>query len=149
MMKIQVKIIDAEYYRQKGIMPSYATPESAGMDLRTMKDFVLPSTEQMLIPTGLAIHINNAEICACILPRSGLGHKEGIILGNTVGLIDSDYQQELLLSVWNRGHTTRYFSRGDRIAQIVFLPIIRVALEVVDTFETASKRGGFGSTGVI
>ncbi len=114
-----------------------------------MRDFVLPASEQMLIPTGIAIHIDSPNVCAHILPRSGLGHKEGIILGNTIGLIDSDYQGELLLSIWNRSHTTRYFTRGDRIAQLVFMPIIRVTLEVVEEFETSDRStNGWGSTGV-
>jgi dUTP pyrophosphatase len=162
MVAIKLKILDKEYYcdvdedsngarywqEDFGLLPKYSTPESAGMDLRTMRDFVLPANEQMLIPTGIAIHIDNPDVCAHILPRSGLGHKEGIILGNTLGLIDSDYTSELMLSIWNRSHTTRYFSRGDRIAQLVFLPIIRATLEIVEEFANTSRTGGFGSTGV-
>ncbi len=157
-MNIKMKIIDKEYYTSYRTdpcapihynLPKYETKESAGMDLRTMRDFVLPASEQMLIPTGIAIHIDSPNVCAHILPRSGLGHKEGIILGNTIGLIDSDYQGELLLSIWNRSHTTRYFTRGDRIAQLVFMPIIRVTLEVVEEFETSDRStNGWGSTGV-
>ena len=156
-MKVQVKIIDIEYYYSaanftsytNGALPSYATEQSAGMDLRTMKDFSLTGGSSMLIPTGIAIHINDPNVAAHVMPRSGLGHKEGIILGNTIGLIDSDYQGELMLSIWNRSNTTRYFRRGDRIAQLVFLPIIRATLEVVEEFETTERGAhGFGSTGV-
>lgn len=156
-MKVQMKIIDKEYYNyfpEKNDFavvnhPKYETAESAGMDLRTMVDFILPAGEQKLVSTGLAIHISDKNVCAHVLPRSGLGHKQGIVLGNLVGLIDSDYQGELMLSIWNRGHEVRYFQRGDRLAQLVFMPIIRATLEIVDEFQTSDRGvGGFGSTGV-
>lgn len=148
-ISVKLKIIDKEYYGNRDTLPGYETTESAGMDLRTMKDFVLPAREQLLVPTGIAIYIDNPYICAHILPRSGLGHKQGIVLGNIVGLIDSDYQGELMLSIWNRGHSTQYFCRGDRIAQLVFMPIVRATLQIVEEFEATDRgMGGFGSTGV-
>jgi len=163
--KIKLKIIDKEFYsysyskpdnliHYKGqleynndLFPKYETKESAGMDLCTMKDFILRPNEQILIPTGIAIHIDDPSIGGFILPRSGLGHKQGIVLGNLVGLIDSDYQGEIKLSIWNRSHVIRYFNRGDKIAQLVFMPIIRATLEIVEEFQPSERgEGGFGST---
>jgi dUTP pyrophosphatase len=132
-------------------LPGYATAGSAGMDLRAMIDaeLTLSPGETVLIPTGVSIHIGDPQLCAVILPRSGLGHKHGFVLGNLVGLIDADYQGPLMVSGWNRGQAAFTIAPGDRIAQLVFLPVARVALQVVDQFaDSARGSGGFGHTGV-
>lgn len=131
-------------------LPSYATDGSAGMDLRACLDdaLVLEAGQTELIPTGIAIHIADPGIAATILPRSGLGHKHGLVLGNLVGLIDSDYQGQLFISCWNRSQTAYTIEPGDRIAQLVFVPVLQVSLTPVDSFNS-SKRGdgGFGHSG--
>lgn len=146
---IQLKILNQEFVNEWG-MPEYATDGSAGLDLRAAieQPLALDAGETKLIPTGLAIHISDPNIAATILPRSGLGHKQGIVLGNLVGLIDSDYQGELKISCWNRGADHFTIMPGDRIAQLVFVPIIQVQFEKVESF-SQSKRGagGFGHTG--
>jgi dUTP pyrophosphatase len=132
-------------------LPDYATAASAGMDLRAMIDaeLTLAPGETRLIPTGVAIHIGDPNLCAVILPRSGLGHKHGFVLGNLVGLIDADYQGPLMVSGWNRGSAAFTIAPGDRIAQLVFLPVARVAFRVVEEFvDSARGGGGFGHTGV-
>jgi len=147
MRKIDLKILDP---RLKEHLPAYATPGSAGLDLRACIDHMLtlqPGHTE-LIPTGIAIHIDTPELAAMVLPRSGLGHKHGIVLGNLVGLIDSDYQGQLFVSCWNRSHTPFILNPLERIAQLVIVPVERVGFNVVDDF-VASQRGegGFGSTG--
>lgn len=146
---IQLKILDKRI--GKGIaLPTYATDGSAGMDLRACLEepLEIKPGETHLIPTGLAIHIANPDIAAIILPRSGLGHKHGIVLGNLVGLIDSDYQGQLFVSCWNRSDKLFSINIGDRIAQLMFIPVIQPKLEVVDDFsETERGEGGFGSSG--
>lgn len=146
-MQVDVKILDE---RLKSQMPSYATEGSAGLDLRAMLDepLTLAPGETKLIKTGLAIHLANPGYAAMILPRSGLGHKHGIVLGNLVGLIDSDYQGELMVSTWNRGQTSFTIEPMERIAQLVIVPVVQMKMNIVDDFE-ASRRGegGFGSTG--
>lgn len=132
-------------------LPKYETEGSAGLDLRACLEeaFVLSPQQQTLISSGLAFFIDNNQYCAKILPRSGLGHKHGIILGNGTGLIDADYQGPLMISVWNRSNQDFTIAPGDRIAQLIFAPIARPALEIVDAFdETTRGSGGFGSTGV-
>ena len=147
MAVIDLKVLDA---RMAALLPAYATPGSAGLDLRACVDapLVLAPGQTELIPTGLAIHINDAGLAALILPRSGLGHKHGIVLGNLVGLIDSDYQGPLMVSCWNRGTTAFTVQPLDRIAQLVIVPVVQASFRVVDAFG-ASDRGaaGFGSTG--
>jgi dUTP pyrophosphatase len=147
--KIQLKILDARIGRDFPL-PSYATDGSAGLDLRACLDehLRIAPGETHLIPTGLALHIADPRLAAMILPRSGLGHKHGIVLGNLVGLIDSDYQGQLLVSCWNRGQTQFVIEPGDRIAQLVLVPVVQADFEVVTEF-TASHRGagGFGHTG--
>lgn len=131
-------------------MPTYATEGSAGLDLRACleEDLLLPAGETTLIPSGMAIHIGDPGYAAVLLPRSGLGHKHGIVLGNLVGLIDSDYQGQVYISVWNRSAEDFKISVGERIAQMVIVPVLQPQLEIVDTF-TDSERGdgGFGHTG--
>ena len=132
-------------------LPDYATAQSAGMDMRAMTDAVieLAPGDAQLVPTGLAIHIGDAGLCAVILPRSGLGHRHGLVLGNLVGLIDADYQGPLMVSLWNRGRLPVTITPGDRIAQLVFLPVVRAVLRQVDEFaDSARGQGGFGHTGV-
>lgn len=149
MQKIEVKIIN-EKIGTEFPLPSYATEGSAGVDLRACIDSVitLEPGQTKLIPTGIAIYIGNPNLAATILPRSGLGHKHGIVLGNLVGLIDSDYQGQLFISCWNRGNTTFNIEPGDRIAQLVFLPVVQVDFEVVSEFDTSSRgEGGFGHSG--
>jgi len=149
MQKIQVKILDQRVGGQFPL-PEYATEGSAGMDLRACIDehLRIESGEVQLIPTGIAIHIGDPELAAVILPRSGLGHKQGIVLGNLVGLIDSDYQGQLMVSLWNRSKRTVVIEPGDRIAQMVFVPVRRVSFDVVDEFEESNRSdGGFGHTG--
>jgi dUTP pyrophosphatase len=147
MNKVDVKILDP---RMKDQLPAYATPGSAGLDLRACLDAPLEIApgETHLIPTGLAIHIADSNYAAMILPRSGLGHKHGIVLGNLVGLIDSDYQGQLMVSTWNRGSTPFTLNPMERLAQLVIVPVMQVGFNVVDEFG-ASARGadGFGSTG--
>ena len=134
-----------------GRCPTYATQASAGLDLRAALDeaLTLQPGDTALVPSGLAIHVGDPTMCAVILPRSGLGHKHGIVLGNGTGLIDADYQGPLMISVWNRGREAFTMQPGDRIAQLVVLPIVRATLQVVDEFETSARgAGGFGHTGV-
>lgn len=148
MTSIQIKILDE---RIRAAMPAYGTPGSAGVDLRACltEPLTLQPGQCELIPAGVAIHIQNPHIAATILPRSGLGHKQGLVLGNLVGLIDSDYQGQLMISAWNRSANTITINPMDRIAQMVFLPIVKAQLQVVDDFENETERaqGGFGSTG--
>ncbi|KXB30226.1 deoxyuridine 5'-triphosphate nucleotidohydrolase [Dechloromonas denitrificans] len=147
MHRIDVKILDN---RLRDNPPHYATPGSAGLDLRACLEapLHLAPGQTTLVPTGMAIHLADPGLAAMILPRSGLGHKHGIVLGNLVGLIDSDYQGELMVSVWNRGHDSFTLNPLDRIAQLVVVPVLQVGFNIVDEFD-ASKRGegGFGSTG--
>jgi len=147
MTLIDVKVLDPRMAEQ---MPSYATPGSAGLDLRACLDapLVLEPGQSQLIPTGLSIHIADPGLAAMILPRSGLGHKHGIVLGNLVGLIDSDYQGPLMISVWNRGQVSFTIQPLDRIAQLVVVPVVQVQFEVVEEFAASDRgAGGFGSTG--
>ena len=147
-MNIQLKILDDRLGKEIP-MPSYATTGSAGLDLRACltETTVLNPGETLLIPTGLAIHIDS-DHAAMILPRSGLGHKHGIVLGNLVGLIDSDYQGEVFVSCWNRSDASFTISIGERIAQMVFVPIVQVEFTIVDTFDQSPRgEGGFGHTG--
>lgn len=146
-MKVDVKILDP---RVKEKMPAYATTGSAGLDLRAMLDepLTLDPGETRLIKTGLAIHLTDPGYAALILPRSGLGHKHGIVLGNLVGLIDSDYQGELMVSTWNRGQEAFTIEPMERIAQLVIVPVVQMQMNIVDDFETSDRgAGGFGSTG--
>lgn len=149
MHTLQVKILDARL-GDEFPMPEYATPGSAGIDLRACLDapLELASGATELLPTGMAIYIGDANLAAMILPRSGLGHKHGIVLGNLVGLIDSDYQGQLMVSCWNRGQESFTIEPGERIAQLVLVPVVQARFEVVEEF-TASERGegGFGSSG--
>lgn len=144
---IDVKILDP---RVKEQLPTYATPGSAGLDLRACIDspITLEPGDTQLIPTGMAIHIANPAYAGVILPRSGLGHKHGIVLGNLVGLIDSDYQGQLFVSCWNRGKQAFTLNPMERIAQLVVVPVARVGFNLVDDFNASSRgEGGFGSTG--
>jgi len=147
MKSIDLKIIDE---RMRALLPAYATPGSAGLDLRACIDapLTIEAGATVLVPTGLAIHVADPGYCAMILPRSGMGHKNGIVLGNLVGLIDSDYQGQLMISTWNRGQGAFTLQPLDRLAQLVIVPVMQVAFNVVDDF-SASERGagGFGSTG--
>lgn len=149
MQKIQLKILDARI-GSKFPLPRFATPGSAGVDLCACLDehlYVAPGVTH-LIPTGIAIHVADPGLAAVLLPRSGLGHKHGIVLGNLVGLIDSDYQGQILVSCWNRGQASYAIEPGDRIAQMVFVPIVQVEFEVVAEFATSRRGdGGFGHTG--
>ena len=148
MKQIELKILDARIGNEFPL-PEYATPGSAGLDLRACLDAAieLAPGDTQLIPTGLAIHIADPGLCATILPRSGLGHKHGIVLGNLVGLIDSDYQGQLMVSVWNRGNTTFTIQPGERIAQLVFMPVVQASYNIVDDFDTSERgEGGFGSS---
>jgi dUTP pyrophosphatase len=150
-MKIDLKVLDA---RMNDMLPTYATPGSAGLDLRACIDapITIQPGETVLVPTGLAIHIGDPSFAAMILPRSGLGHKNGIVLGNLVGLIDADYQGQLMVSVWNRktGGVEEAFTLNplDRLAQLVIVPVQQVEFNVVDNFAKSDRgTGGFGSTG--
>lgn len=148
-MKLQVKILD-ERLGNRIPMPTYATTGSAGLDLRACVEapLTLEPGQTELIPTGLSIYIADPNLCAMILPRSGLGHKHGIVLGNLVGLIDSDYQGQLFVSCWNRGQTTFTVEPGERIAQLVLVPVVQADFELVEEFtETDRGEGGFGSSG--
>ena len=145
MQKIQLKILDP-----RAQAPAYATDGSAGLDLRVVADApqVLEPGQTTLLKTGLSVYIANPHLAAIILPRSGLGHKHGIVLGNLVGLIDSDYQGELMVSCWNRGQTAFTINPGERIAQLVFVPVVRPEFELVTDFHATERgTGGFGSTG--
>ena len=145
--RLEVKLLDE---RLRDYLPNYATLGSAGMDLRALLDapLTLEPGQCELVRTGLAIHIGDPSLAGLILPRSGLGHKHGIVLGNLVGLIDSDYQGELMISTWNRGSTPFVLEPFERLAQYVLVPVLQAELEVVDTFETSSRGdGGFGSSG--
>ena len=147
MTTIDVKVLDA---RMAEHLPSYATPGSAGLDLRACLDapLVLEPGQSALIPTGLSIHIGDPGLAAMILPRSGLGHKHGIVLGNLVGLIDSDYQGPLMVSCWNRGQQVFTVQPLERIAQMVIVPVVQAEFRRVDDFEASARgEGGFGSTG--
>ena len=147
MKTIDLKIIDA---RMRDQLPNYATSGSAGLDLRACIEtpLTIEPGSTHLIPTGLAIHIADPGYAAMILPRSGLGHKHGIVLGNLVGLIDSDYQGELMVSTWNRGATAFVLNPMERLAQLVIVPVLQIGFRVVDSFEESDRgAGGFGSTG--
>ncbi len=149
MQKIQLKILDPRLGKTIDL-PHYATSGSAGLDLRACLDEAiwLQPGETVLIPTGFAIHINDPNLAAVLLPRSGLGHKHGIVLGNLVGLIDSDYQGQIFVSCWNRGHSAFEIKVGERIAQMVFVPVVQVGFEEVDSFTHSDRgSGGFGHTG--
>jgi len=149
MQKIQLKILDSRLGNEIP-MPSYATDGSAGIDLRAClaEDTVLNAGETLLIPTGLAIHIQDNQLAAVLLPRSGLGHKHGIVLGNLVGLIDSDYQGQVFVSCWNRGETAFTITVAERIAQMVFVPVVQADFEIVSEFDQSERgEGGFGHTG--
>lgn len=146
-MNLQLKIVDA---RMRDHLPAYATTGSAGLDLRACLDapLVLAPGQTTLIPTGLAIHLEDPGYAAMILPRSGLGHKHGIVLGNLVGLIDSDYQGQLMVSTWNRGQAAFTIEPLERIAQLVIVPVVQATFQLVDEFTTSERGvGGFGSTG--
>lgn len=147
MKNIDLKILDP---RMKELLPAYGTPGSAGLDLRACLDAPLSIEpgQTVLVPTGLAIHIGDPGYAAMILPRSGLGHKNGIVLGNLVGLIDSDYQGQLMVSTWNRSQTTFVLQPMDRLAQLVVVPVLQVGFNVVEEFASSDRgAGGFGSTG--
>lgn len=147
MIKIDIRILDP---RLKTELPAYATSGSAGLDLRACTNHMMTIQpgETCLIPTGIAIHLADSGLAAIILPRSGLGHKHGIVLGNLVGLIDSDYQGQILVSCWNRGQTPFLLNPLERIAQLVVVPVVQVDFNVVDDFEQSHRgENGFGSTG--
>ncbi|WP_159016846.1 dUTP diphosphatase [Cognatiluteimonas profundi] len=147
---LEVRVLDPRFGTQWPL-PEYATPGSAALDLRAAIDapLRLEPGDAALLPSGLAIHVADPGLCALVLPRSGLGHKHGIVLGNGTGLIDADYQGPLLISIWNRGIAAFVIEPGDRIAQLLLVPIVRAALQVVDTFEHSARgSGGFGHTGV-
>ncbi len=147
MTTIDLKVLDARMAEQ---LPAYATSGSAGLDLRACLDqpLTLAPGDTALVPTGLAIHIGDPGLAAMILPRSGLGHKHGIVLGNLVGLIDSDYQGQLMVSVWNRGKEAFTLQPLERMAQLVIVPVVQAQFRVVDDFDASARgEGGFGSTG--
>lgn len=147
MKNIDIKILDG---RMKELLPAYATPGSAGLDLRACIDapITIEAGQTVLIPTGLAIHIGDPSYAAMILPRSGMGHKNGIVLGNLVGLIDSDYQGQLMVSTWNRGQSAFTLNPMDRLAQLIIVPVLQVGFNVVEEFGDSERGvGGFGSTG--
>ena len=149
MKKIDVKILDSRIGQQFPL-PTYATAGSAGLDLRACIDegIALAAGETILVPTGIAIHIADPSLAAVILPRSGLGHKHGVVLGNLVGLIDSDYQGQLMVSVWNRSQQTFTIEPGERLAQMVFVPVVQAEFNIVDDFVgTERGEGGFGHSG--
>ena len=146
-MKLDLKILDARMREQ---LPAYATTGSAGLDLRAClnEPLTLKPGETALVPTGLAIHVGDPGYAALILPRSGLGHKHGIVLGNLVGLIDSDYQGQLMVSTWNRGDTAFTLNPMERLAQMVIVPVVQAQFNIVDEFDVSERgAGGFGSTG--
>ena len=147
---IQLKILDSRLGNEFE-MPNYATDGSAGMDLRACVDepTILSPGQTILIPTGMSIYVADPSLAAVLLPRSGLGHKHGVVLGNLTGLIDSDYQGPLMVSLWNRGDTEFTVEPGDRVAQMVIVPIVQAQFEIVDEFDTSARAsGGFGHTGV-
>lgn len=149
MRNIQLKILD-ERIGTTFPLPHYATGGAAGMDLRAClrESLELKPGETRLIPTGIAVHIEDPNIAAVLLPRSGLGHKHGIVLGNLVGLIDSDYQGQVFVSCWNRGNTPFVIEVGERLAQMMFIPVVQIAFEVVEEFQTSRRsEGGFGHSG--
>jgi dUTP diphosphatase len=149
MQKIELKILDTRLGNEFPL-PHYATDGSAGMDLRAClkSPLELKPGQTELIPTGLAIHVADPSLAAIILPRSGMGHKHGVVLGNLVGLIDSDYQGQVFVSCWNRGVTTFKIEIGERIAQMVFVPVVQAAFDIVEDFETSRRgAGGFGHSG--
>ena len=149
MNDVQVRIVSDEIGHEIEL-PTYATPGSAGLDLRACltDNVILTPGATELIPTGIAIYLEDPTLAAMILPRSGLGHKHGIVLGNLVGLIDSDYQGELMVSVWNRGEERFTVTPGDRIAQLVIVPVVQARFNLVESFETSERgTGGFGSSG--
>lgn len=149
MQVIKLKILDPRLGRELPL-PEYATPGSAGLDLRACLDgpLVLEPGQTELVPTGLAIHIDDPGLAAVLLPRSGLGHKHGIVLGNLVGLIDSDYQGQVFVSAWNRGAQAFTIQPGERIAQMVIVPVVRARFEVVEDFAVSERgAGGFGHSG--
>ncbi|MDR1276491.1 MAG: dUTP diphosphatase [Candidatus Accumulibacter sp.] len=147
MRRIDLRILDP---RLGDAAPRYATPGSAGLDLRAciLEPLELEPGQTVLVPSGIAVHLDDPGIAAMVLPRSGLGHKHGIVLGNLVGLIDSDYQGEIMISVWNRGRERFTLNPLDRLAQLVVVPVLQVDFRVVDTFDASARgEGGFGSTG--
>jgi dUTP pyrophosphatase len=149
-LPLEVKLLDPRF-GDSWPLPAYATEASAGMDLRAALEtpLTLGPGESALVPSGISIHVADPNLCAVVLPRSGLGHRHGIVLGNGTGLIDADYQGPLLISLWNRSSEAFVIQPGDRVAQLVVLPIARVQLKIVDTFvESARGKGGFGHTGV-
>ena len=149
MQKIQLKILDPRLGNEFPL-PHYATDGSAGMDMRACLDepLELAPGDTNLIPTGLAIHVADTGLAAVLLPRSGLGHKHGVVLGNLVGLIDSDYQGQVFVSCWNRGKKTFIVEPGERVAQMVIVPVVRAEFEIVEDFDTSERgAGGFGHTG--
>ncbi|AHB04721.1 MULTISPECIES: dUTP diphosphatase [Pandoraea] len=146
-MKLDVKILDE---RLRSQLPAYATPGSAGLDLRACLDapMTIAPGQTVLVPTGMAIHLEDPGYAALILPRSGLGHKHGIVLGNLVGLIDSDYQGQLMVSTWNRGNEPFVLNPFERLAQLVIVPVVQAEFNIVDEFPESDRgAGGFGSTG--
>ncbi|MEY3502714.1 MAG: hypothetical protein RL763_782 [Pseudomonadota bacterium] len=147
-MKLDVKVMDQ---RLREMLPNYATPGSAGLDLRACLDqaLTLQANAWQLLPTGMAIHLKDPNYAALILPRSGLGHKHGIVLGNLVGLIDSDYQGQLMVSAWNRSDVAFTIEPMERIAQLIIVPVVQAQFNLVDDFDVATERGagGYGSTG--
>ena len=147
MRRLEVRVLDS---RIRGHLPQYATPGAAGLDLRACLDepLELQPGDSQLVPSGIAIHLGDAGLAAIVLPRSGLGAKHGIVLGNLVGLIDSDYQGQIFVSVWNRGRNAFTIAPLERIAQLVVVPVVQVAFEVVEQFAASARgAGGFGSTG--
>ena len=147
MTEVDIRILDPRMAEQ---LPAYATPGSAGLDLRACLDapLVLAPGQAELIPTGLAVHLRHRHLAAMLLPRSGLGHRHGIVLGNLVGLIDSDYQGPLMVSAWNRGSAPFTIAPMERIAQMVIVPVVHAAFRVVESFDASARgEGGFGSTG--
>jgi dUTP pyrophosphatase len=147
MKNVDLKILDA---RMRDFLPAYATPGSAGLDLRACIDeaVTIEPGQTILVPTGLAIHIADPGYAAMILPRSGMGHKNGIVLGNLVGLIDSDYQGQLMVSTWNRGQSAFTLNPMERLAQLIIVPVLQVGFNIVEEFDTSERgAGGFGSTG--
>jgi dUTP pyrophosphatase len=147
MQKLQVKIMDE---RMRSQLPQYATAGSAGLDLRACLEVAIDIDpgQTVLVPTGISIYINDPRYCAMILPRSGLGHKHGIVLGNLVGLIDSDYQGQLMVSTWNRGSSSFRLEPMERLAQLVIVPVMQIEWSIVDEFASSDRgEGGFGSTG--
>lgn len=149
MKKLQVRILDTRIGHEFPL-PSYATTGSAGMDLRACLDepLDLQPGQTVLIPTGLSVYVEDPNLCAMLLPRSGLGHKHGVVLGNLVGLIDSDYQGPLMVSCWNRGDKSFTIEPGERIAQMVLVPVVQAEFEIVEEFEETDRgEGGFGHSG--